>query len=52
MQFSPKHKKFPQLSSTYQASTSKFEHFEKKDEALSWFISKIVDCKKRGYLNA
>ena len=33
-------------------SASNFEHFEKKDEPNSWCIYGIIDCKKRGYLNA
>ena len=31
---------------------SKFEHFEKEDEYHSWFISEVIYCKKRDYLNA
>ena len=33
-------------------SASNFEQFEKKNEPHRWCISEIVDCKKRGYLNA
>ena len=29
-----------------------FEYFEKKEEPQRWFVSEIIDCKKRGYLNA
>ena len=28
------------------------EYFEKKDEPQILFVSDIIDCKKRGYLNA
>ena len=29
-------------------STSNFEHFEKKDDCQSYFISEIADCEKLG----
>ena len=29
-------------------STSNFEHFEKKDDCHSYFISEITDCEKLG----
>ena len=32
-------------------STSKFEHFRKKGEPQRLFVSDIIDCKMRGYLN-
>ena len=30
----------------------KFEYFERKDEPQRWFLSEIIDRKKRCYLNA
>ena len=27
------------------------EYFEKKDELQRLFVSEVIDCKKRGYLN-
>ena len=31
--------------------TSYFEYFFWTDDPHSWFISEIIDCKERGYLN-
>ena len=33
-------------------STKNFEHFEKKYEPQTWFVSQTLDCKNRRYLNA
>ena len=33
-------------------STLNFEHFEKKNDPQSLSIFEILDCKRRGYLNA
>ena len=43
---------FPQFLSAYLKSTTNFEHFQKTGEPHSWRISKIINSKKRGYLNA
>ena len=33
---------------SFQESTSNFEHFEKKDERHTYFISEIRECEKLG----
>ena len=48
MQLSPKLKTFSDFFSKFLKSNYNFEHFEKKDEPHSWFISEIRDCKNRG----
>ena len=52
MKFSRKPKIFSHFFSPFLISTSSFQHFEKKDESHSWFVSEIIDCKERGYLNS
>ena len=51
MQLYWKLKIFPELFSKFLKFTWNFKHFEEKDEPHSWFISEVVDCKKRLYLN-
>ena len=41
-----------QFLAKFLKATSNFEHFEKKGEPHRWFISEVIDCKKRGYINA
>ena len=48
MQFSPKPKMFWQIFSAFLTSKSNFEHFEKRDERHSSFITKLIDWEKRG----
>ena len=38
--------------SAFPESPKNLKYFEKKDEPQRWFVSEIIDCKKRGYLNA
>ena len=52
MQLYQKIEIFYQFLSKFLKSTSSFEHFEKKDEPHRWFISEVIDCKERGYVNA
>ena len=52
MLLSQKKSIFYQLLSVFPEYTQNLEYFEKKDEPLKLFVSQIIDCKKRGYLNA
>ena len=52
MQLSANLKIFAQFFSPFPQSAKTFEYFEKKEEPQRWFVSEIIDCKKRGYLNA
>ena len=52
MQLYPKFESISTFFSKYLKSTSNFQDFEKRDEPHSWFFDQIIDCKKRGYLNA
>ena len=52
MQLYQKLEIFPEVFSKFLKFSWIFEHFEEKDEPHSSFISEVVDCKKRGYLNA
>ena len=47
-QLSQKLKTFSQLFPAFSKSRLIFEHFQKKDEAHSLFISEATACKKRG----
>ena len=47
-QLSQKLKTFSQLFSAFSKSRLNFEHFQKKDEAHSLFISEATACEKRG----
>ena len=48
----PKLKKFSKFLAAFPESTQNFIYFEKKDGLQRLFLSEIIDCKKRGYLNA
>ena len=52
MLLSPNQKTFAQFFSASPESTKNLKYFEKKDEHPRLFVSEIIDCKKRGYLNA
>ena len=45
-------KRFSEFSSTFPESTKNLEYFQTKVEPQRWFLSEIIDCKKRSYLNA
>ena len=45
-------KKFYRFFTAFLESTKNFEYFEKKEEPQRLFVSEIIDCKNRGYLNA
>ena len=51
MLLSPNQKTFAQFFSASPESTKNLKYFEKKDEHPRLFVSEIIDCKKRGYLN-
>ena len=48
VQLSQKQKTFPPLFSAFSKSKLKFEHFQKKDDPHSLFISEATACEKRG----
>ena len=48
MQLSQKLKTVSDFFSAFSKSTLNFEHFQKKDDAHSLFISEATACKKRG----
>ena len=48
IQLSQKLKTFSQLFPAFSKSRLNFEHFQKKDEAHSLFISEACACEKRG----
>ena len=52
MQLSQNRKIFSEFFSALVQSTSNLEYFEKKDDPQRLFVSKIIDFKKRSYLNA
>ena len=43
---------FSYIFSAFLESRQNLESFEKKDESQKLFVSEIIDCKNRGYLNA
>ena len=45
---SQKQKTFPRFFSSFPRSKLKFEHFQKKDDTHSAFISEATACEKRG----
>ena len=47
-QLSQKQKTFSQFFLAFSKSTLNFEHFQKKDDPHSWFISEIMHSQKRG----
>ena len=49
-QFSPKQKAFSQIFLPFSKSTLNFEHFQKKDDLHSLFISEITHSKRRGQI--
>ena len=48
MHLSLKPKIFSDFFVLFLESTSNFEHFEKKDDRHTYFISEITECEKRG----
>ena len=48
MQLSQKQKTFSQFLSAFSTSRLNFEHFQKKDDPHSLFISEATACEKRG----
>ena len=52
MQLSENQKKFSELFSAFPVSTQNFIYFEKKFEPQRWFLTEIIDWKKRISLNA
>ena len=48
VQLSEKSKTFPWFFSAFSKSKLKFEHFQKKDDPHSLFISDATACEKRG----
>ena len=48
IQLSQKLKTFSAFFSAFSKSTVNFEHFQKKDDAASFFISEAAACGKRG----
>ena len=50
MQLSQKLKTFSEFLATFSKSSLNFEHFQKKDDAHSLFISEATSCEKRGYI--
>ena len=47
-QLSQKQKAFSEFFVEFPKSTLNFEHFQKKDDPHSWFISEITHSGKRG----
>ena len=43
---------FSEFFSAFLKSTQKLEYFEKEDDPPRFFVSEIIDCKKRSFLNA
>ena len=52
MILSQNQKIFLELFSAFSQSPWNLEYFFKKDDPLKLFVSEIIDCMKRGYLNA
>ena len=52
MQLSPNVEKFSQLFSAFSESALNLEYFQKKDEPPTLIVSEVIECKRRGYLNA
>ena len=48
MQLSQKQKTFSEFLSAFSTSRLNFEHFQKKDDPHSLFISEATACEKRG----
>ena len=51
MQLSTNQKLFAEIFSSFPEFKPKLDYFEKKDEPRRLFVSEIIHCKKRGYLN-
>ena len=51
MQLSPNQKLFAEIFSSFPEFKPKLDYFEKKDEPWRLFVSEIIHCKKRSYLN-
>ena len=52
MLLSQNQKIFFQFFSAFPESISNLQYFEEKNEPQRLFVSGILDCKNRGYLNA
>ena len=52
MQLSKNRKIFSRIFSTFPKPTSNFEYCAKKDETQGLLVSKTIELRKRGYLNA
>ena len=52
MQLLKNRKIFSEFFSAFLKSTQKLEYFEKEDDPPRFFVSEIIDCKKRSFLNA
>ena len=50
-QLSQKKKNFSEIFPSFLKYALNLEHFEKKDEYSSLFISKLIDSERRDYLN-
>ena len=48
MQLSQTRKTFSEFFLAFSKSRLYFDHFQKKDDAHSWFISEVTACEKRG----
>ena len=52
MQLSKNQKNFSEFFSAFPQSTWNFEYFEKTAEPKKWFLTEIIDWKRRSYLKA
>ena len=52
MQLSKNQKNLSQFFSPFPESTWNFQYFQQKDEPKKWFLTEIIDWKKRSYLKA
>ena len=52
MQLSPNQKIFSKFFTALPESIENLPNFQIKDDPQRLFVSEIIDCKKRGYLNA
>ena len=51
MLLSRKQKTFSEFFSSFLKTSSNFEDFQKRNDSHFWFISKITDSQKHGYIN-
>ena len=52
MKLSRNQKVFSEFFSAFAKYTENLQYFVKQDESQRLFLSEIIDCKNRGYLNA